>query len=219
VPDAPLRVLRSFRPQREWVLETGDVLYLPPHYGHDGVAVTDCITVSIGFRAPAARELAAGFLEFMQDRLRLDGMYRDPDLRQQRRPAAIGARMIGKAEAVLERIDWGRRDVVRFLGSYLTEPKARVVFARPARALGERAFARAIGRHGVRLALATRMLFHRGTIFINGESREPGAPAVRLLSRAADRRMLPPLPRIDRESARILYQWYRAGYIEVNDRA
>ena len=55
VPDAPLRILRRFRPRHEWVLHPGDMLYLPPHYGHDGVALTDCITYSIGFRAPRRR--------------------------------------------------------------------------------------------------------------------------------------------------------------------
>jgi hypothetical protein len=60
------------------------------------------------------------------------------------------------------------------------------------------------------------MLFHGRTIFINGEACETGAPAARLLARLADRRSLPPRSRIDGESADLLYQWYRAGYICVN---
>jgi 50S ribosomal protein L16 3-hydroxylase len=216
LPNAPLRILRRFRPRHEWVLHPGDMLYLPPHYGHDGVALTDCITVSIGFRAPSARELGARFLEYLQERLRLEGMYRDPDLIRQRHPAGIGASMIRKAGRMLDGIQWGNRDVVDFLGCDLTEPKAHIVFARPARPLAARAFARAVARRGVSLALTTRMLFRGRTMFINGESCEVNAPAMRSLARLADRRALPPLPRVDRESVQILYQWYRAGYIEVN---
>jgi hypothetical protein len=62
------------------------------------------------------------------------------------------------------------------------------------------------------------MLFRDGTLFINGEAHAPAAPAARLLSRLADRRTLPPLARPDRETVHSLYQWYRAGYIEIGER-
>jgi 50S ribosomal protein L16 3-hydroxylase len=71
VANAPLKILRRFRPQREWSLEAGDLLYLPPCYAHHGVATADCVTWSIGCRAPARQEMAARFLEFLQDNLQL----------------------------------------------------------------------------------------------------------------------------------------------------
>jgi 50S ribosomal protein L16 3-hydroxylase len=214
VANAPLRILRRFRPAREWVLGPGDLLYLPPRWAHDGVAAGDgCVTFSIGFRAPGAQELGARFLDYLQDRLRLEGEYADPDLRAQRHPALHGAAMTRKVAAFLNGIRWNEGDVARFLGCHLTEPKAQVVLPRPVRPLAERAFASRVGREGVALALPTRMLFRGRTIFINGEACDAGAPAARLLSRLADRRHLPPRTRLDRESARLLYQWYRAGYI------
>jgi 50S ribosomal protein L16 3-hydroxylase len=213
LPDAPLRILRRFRPRREWVLHPGDMLYLPPHYGHDGVALTDCITVSIGFRAPGARELGARFLEFLQDRLKLEGQYEDPDLALQRHPAAIAPAMVRKARRMLQAIRWDGRDVAKFLGCHLTEPKAHVVFARPAHPLTARGFAAAAPRHGLRLAPATRMLFHGYTIFMNGESCTVGSGAAQALTGLADRRELAPGSRLQRQAVQTLYEWYRAGYI------
>jgi 50S ribosomal protein L16 3-hydroxylase len=217
VDGAPLRILRRFRPSREWLLHPGDLLYLPPRWAHDGEAVGPCITYSVGFRAPRAQELGERFLEFMQDRIRLDGIYSDPGLKPQRRPARLPDDMLRKARQTLGRIRWDDAGIVSFLGSYLSEPKDAVVFARPHRPVPEGAFGAQLARRGVRLAPQTRMLFRSRTLFINGEAHPAGAPAAQLLSRLADRRSLPPLRRVDRESAGLLYRWYRAGYVVLRD--
>jgi 50S ribosomal protein L16 3-hydroxylase len=125
--------------------------------------------------------------------------------------------MVRGAGKFLRRIRWSSADVARFLGCHLTEPKAHVVFPRPRRPLPLRSFAAGAARRGVRLAAQTRMLFHGRTLFINGEAVPAGAAAARLLSRLADRRSLPPQPRIGREAAQHLYLWYRAGYIILSD--
>jgi 50S ribosomal protein L16 3-hydroxylase len=217
-PGAPLRILRRFRPASEWTLEPGDLLYLPPRHAHDGAAAGgDCITYSIGFRAPSAQELGAGFLDHLQERLSLAGRYADPDLEPARRPARLDDRMVRKAGDFLRRIRWDDGDVASFLGRHLTEPKAHVIFERPGRPLSRHAFATHLAQRGVRLALPTRMLFRGRTIFINGEERAVGAAAARLLTRLADRRALPPRPRIQREAAELLYDWYRAGYLVTGE--
>jgi 50S ribosomal protein L16 3-hydroxylase len=217
VSDAPLRILRSFRASREWVLEPGDMLYLPPRCAHDGVAVGPAITYSIGFRAPRAQELGTRFLEFLQDRIRLDGIYSDPGLKPQRSPARLPDGLLRKARQTLGRIRWGDADTVNFLGSYLSEPKDIVVFNRPHRPVAESAFSAQAARRGVRLAPPTRMLFRGSTLFINGEAHPAGVAAAQLLSRLADLRSLPPLRRINREAAGLLYRWYRAGYVTLGD--
>ena len=216
VADAPLRILRRFRPDREWITRPGDLLYLPPRFAHDGVALDDCITYSVGFRAPGAQELGTRFLEYLQEELRLDGLYEDRGLRPARRPARLDDGMVRRMLSMLRRIRWSDGDAVRFLGRYLTEPKSHVVFARPRRPLSGRAFAAQAAGRGVRLAGPTRMLFRGGTIYINGEAHRPGVPAGERLSRLADRRSLPPA-RFDRELLDLLYPWYRAGYIEIDD--
>ena len=218
VAGAPLKILRRFRPAREWVLEAGDMLYLPPRCAHDGIAVGGgCVTYSIGFRAPDAQELGARFLDDLQDRLRLSGIYEDPGLQPQRHPARLGDDMVRNARKVLQRIRWNGGDVACFLGRHLTEPKPHVVFSRPVRPLTTRTFAARAECGGVLLAAPTRMLFRGGTFFINGEAHPAGTAAARLLARLADRRSLPPRSRPGRESAQLLYQWYRAGYICLGD--
>ncbi len=218
VEGAPLKVLRRFRATREWVLAPGDMLYLPPQVAHDGAAVGECLTASIGFRAPSAQELGTRFLDFLQEALALEGMYRDPDLKKQARPAQIGRDMVRKIERMLDRIDWRRADVLDFLGRYLTDPKPHVLFRRPSRPLAAAPFAREARRHGVRLALATLMLFDGRTVFINGERCSVGRAAAALLTRLADRRRLAPPLALKPEHTRWLYPWYRAGYIEIGSR-
>jgi len=214
---APLKLLKHFRAEHAWRLAPGDMLYLPPRIAHDGVAVDECITASVGFRAPSAREFALRFLEFLQEDLALEGDYRDPDMRPARRPARIGNDMLRKVAHTVDRIEWNAKDVLCFLGRYLTEPKAHVVFERPARPLAPAQFFRHATRRGIALALKTQMLFHGPTIFVNGEKHEAGPRAARLLSRLADRRRLAPPLALDDEAAECLYQWYRAGYIRLDN--
>jgi 50S ribosomal protein L16 3-hydroxylase len=123
-----------------------------------------------------------------------------------------------KIERVLDSIDWCRADVLSFLGGYLTEPKPHVMFGRPPRPLALAPFAREASRYGVRLALASLMLFEGQTVFINGERCAVGRAAASLLTRLADCRRLTPPFVLKPEHTRWLYRWYRAGYIEVGAR-
>lgn len=215
VPDAPLRLLADFRAEQEWVLETGDMLYLPPSYAHDGVAVDHCMTYSIGFRAPSWQELATQFLAWLQDDVQLDGMYADPDLRPARSPGRVPDEMVERTLAALSRIAWDRPAVSRFLGCYLSEPKPHVFFDPPQPPLSLQNFARRAGAQGVSLHARTRMLHLDGDLYINGErERMPPSAAARLRSLADQTWLAPaddyPIALIDR-----LYQWYRAGFLEI----
>jgi 50S ribosomal protein L16 3-hydroxylase len=211
---APLKVLRRFRPEEEWILEPGDMLYLPPGVAHEGTALEPCLTYSIGFRAPTARELAVGFLAFLEDRLDPDGeRYADPGRRPARRPAALDDALVERCAAMLAAIRSTRGDVEAFLGSYLSEPKPHVQFFPPARPLGRRAFERAAARDGLRLAGASGMLFRRGAVYLNGERIAVAGPARRILQRLADERALRPGTSVTPGATALLYTWYRAGWI------
>jgi 50S ribosomal protein L16 3-hydroxylase len=217
-PRAPLRILRDFRADAEWVLEPGDMLYLPPGVAHEGTALGPCVTYSIGFRSPAARELGAEFLAFLQDRLDLgEKRYADAGARPARRPARIGDALVDHCVAVLDGVRWSRRDVAEFLGCQLSEPKPHVRFFRPDRPLGRTAFARAVGRAGVRLAPATRMLFHGGRVYINGEGVAVSGRARALLATLADERRLPARTSFTQGAAALVYTWYRAGHLVPGD--
>ena len=215
VEGAPLKLLRRFKASQEWLLEPGDMLYLPPHAAHDGIAVTDCLTASIGFRAPGAQEIGVRFLEFVQDRLELPGTYRDPELIAQRTPARIGTDMLGKIEQMIGRISWRRADILEFLGCYLTEPKPQVFFSPPRRPLAAARFAARLRQRGAALSLKTLMLYRGDRVFINGESHTVEASALSLLQRLADERRIEPPVKANARALTFLYQWYRAGYINL----
>src|SRR6185436_3025229 len=80
-PRVPVKLLRRFTPSHDVTLAPGDMLYLPPAYAHDGVALDECTTYSIGFRASSNTELAQGFLDYLRDQVDLPGRYADADAR------------------------------------------------------------------------------------------------------------------------------------------
>jgi len=215
IPDAPLRILQRFKPEQEWILGPGDMLYLPPRYAHHGIALNDCLTYSIGFRAASNQELMTQFLVFLQDRVNMQGMYEDPDLRPQAHPAEIGAGMIAKVTALIGKLAWNRDDITQFLGVYLTEPKPHVFFDAPARPLSRAKFQAAAAKRGVRLALKSQMLFAGEDLFINGEQVRAQGATRSLFMLLADQRVLPgPVAMPDAGMDR-LYDWYQAGYVEL----
>jgi 50S ribosomal protein L16 3-hydroxylase len=213
IEGAPLRILQRFDTQQEWLLDPGDMLYLPPRYAHWGIAVGECMTYSVGFRAPTAQELGTQFLSFLQDKLALAGMYADPDLQPQQHPAEIGEQMVDKVSEMLQAITWGREDVAQFLGTYLSEPKPHVVFT-PRRLTIDK-FAQRVAKQGVQLALATQMLFYQDAVFINGE-RHAIEPSVSSVIRGlADSRRLAAQPAVPEAMLKLLHSWYLAGFLEL----
>ncbi|MEO1768026.1 cupin domain-containing protein [Thiobacter aerophilum] len=215
VQGAPLRILERFRAEQEWTAGSGDLLYLPPKYAHYGVALDDCLTYSIGFRAPSAQELVTQFLAYLEENLQVTGMYEDPDLRLKRHPAEIDGAMLDKVAHLLEAIRWNRAQVADFLGRYLTEPKPHLFFEPPSRPLGFGAFVRVARTRGVRLSLKSLMLFHGPSVFINGEALRVASGLRGWLTRLADGRELAGLNAAPRELFEILYEWYRAGWLEL----
>ncbi|MCE9633883.1 MAG: cupin domain-containing protein [Methylophilales bacterium] len=212
VKDAPLKILQNFQTQQEWLLEPGDMLYLPPQYAHWGIAVGECMTYSIGFRAPAAQELVTEFLGFLQEHVQLQGLYEDPDLQIPMHPAEISAQMVGKVATMFKAIAWQNQDVAHFLGQYLTEPKTHILFTSPRRLSFDKFCAR-LALEGVCLALTSQMLFYGDMVFINGECVEVELVAQPLLQQLANARFLPPIKTPSDDLARFLYQWYQAGYV------
>ena len=186
---APIKVLRRFRPQRDLLMQSGDLLYLPPDYAHHGTAIGECLTWSIGMRAPHQREVAARFLDYLQDHLTADLTYRDRGLKRQSHRAEIGPRMRRAMRRMIEAVRWRNADIDRCVGEMLSEPRQNVVFAKPHR-IDAAAFARACRARGVRLDLKSRMLFDRRNVYINGEAVAAADGDAVALRRLADERML-----------------------------
>jgi len=216
VDGLPIRILKHFSPSREWTLEPGDMLYLPPQYAHDGVAVGECTTYSVGFRTSPTQELAENFLAFLQDRLDLSGRYADPGLAPAKHAAEISPDMVDQVAAMLDRIRWDRGAVRDFLGEFLTEPKPHVFFDPPERPLSRSRFVRMAAMRGLRLDLRTQFLFAGNRFYLNGEGLPAVAAADRAgLRRLADRRELPDLSGLGETGVDLLYDAYRNGFLEV----
>lgn len=222
----PLKILANFEPTDEWVLEPGDMLYLPPHIAHDGVADGECMTCSIGFRAPSAGELGAQFLYYLAERGGLrdsgaDDLYRDPKQPAVAAPAELPPAMVERVAEIVDAIRWRKRDVAEFLGCYLSEPKSNVVFEPPARPLSEAAFVAQASRRGVRLDRRAALLYNARSYFINGEEG-PLEEAGEWLPELANQRQMEAkrfvtLSRVPSMTA-LLHEWYRAGWIRVGNR-
>jgi 50S ribosomal protein L16 3-hydroxylase len=214
--DAPLKLLRDFEPTDDWLLEPGDMLYLPPGWGHDGAAEGgDCMTCSIGFRAPAADTLARELLLRLADQA-AEGeagqapLYRDPGQPATAAPARMPAALLPFAQRALQDLLDDPQALPRALGEVLSEPKANVWFEAQRRS-GEGADEPA-GR--VRLAAATRMLYDARHVFINGEALIAGGRDAQVMRKLADSRVLDPNERrrLSKGAAELLAGWIDAGW-------
>lgn len=210
VPNMPLKILAHFEPELEFVLEPGDMLYLPPRYAHDGIAEGDCMTYSIGFRAPAKDEIAREILQRMADHAG-DGspaaIYRDP-----KQPAVVGsaeipAGLLEFARDAMQSALANPRDLQRALGEYLTEPKSNVWFA-----AGD-----ALSPGDLHLDRRSRMLYDNGHVFINGESFSASGRDAQLIRKLAQVRMLKSgdVARLSDGARELASQWCEAGWLYV----
>lgn len=213
IEGAPLRILKNFRIEQEWVLEPGDMLYLPPHCAHNGIAEDDCMTYSIGFRTPAYQELAEQFLVYLQDRICVEGMYADPDLKTQAHPSEISSDMLDQVEQAIKQVRWDRGDIANFLGCYLSEPKPHIFFDPPEPELTLKKFAKSLKTGGIWLNLKTQMLCHGSSVFMNGETTQLADSDYELMRMLADNRELPALEVCSTELTDLLCQWYLDGYL------
>ncbi len=230
----PLKILQHFEPEEEFVLEAGDMLYLPPRYAHDGVAEAavgpggkpaDCMTYSIGFRAPARTELAAELLhrlaEFSEDAaeegpgkpVRRSVLYRDATQAATATPAAMPA---GLASFAGQAVQEALKDPLALgcaLGEYMTEPKPSVWFDEPSMAWDPEAAS--AGQTCIQLEAQTRMMYDNDHLFINGESyRAKGADAA-LMRILANQRGLSAseLRKASAAATALLGDWHEAGWL------
>ena len=189
VKGAPLRILENFISEHEFTLSAGDMLYLPPQVAHWGIAIGDCMTYSIGFRAPSAQELGGEFLNYLQEHRTLSGMYVDPNLALQTHPAEIGDGMVKQVSSILNGLKWNDADVASFLGQYLSEPKSHIVFNAPKK-MSLKAFEKRMQNHGIKLNLKSQLLQVNNIFYLNGQVLDLDVYSFELMTRLADVRQL-----------------------------
>lgn len=183
-PGLPLKILDRFVPEQEFICEPGDLLYLPPRYAHEGVALESCMTYSVGFRAPSHQEWMSEFYLKWTEHLEMEGRYADPSPTfHQKRPAEIPAQMLKALQHLIEKVRPSRTDISLFLGEYLSEPKPNVRFQ--PKKISPRSFHSKMRRHGIQLNKQSLMLYQGSYVFLNGESflsSRLERPALRLLA-------------------------------------
>lgn len=210
VEDAPLKILRHFEPRHEWLLEPGDMLYLPPHWAHEGVAVGKCLTASVGFRAPAAQLLTRELLERVADAIDADdpgALYADPAQPATTRPASIPPALQAFALKALRRAVDQPQLLAQALGESLSEPKPEVFFEATTDGSID---------SGVVLDRRSRMLYDSAQVFINGESFDASGHDARMMRKLADRRRLSAseLARLSSSARELMVEWRRAGWLK-----
>ena len=209
LPGLALRILAKFVPQQEFLLAPGDMLYLPPGYAHEGVALGACMTCSIGFRAPAKRELGLELLQRMADLpvgSGVEALYRDPGQAAQAAPAQIPGGMQGFAEAAVRSSMRSSRDLAQVLGEYLSEPKASVWFQPEPLNLPYDVIV---------LDRRTKMLYDRRQLYVNGEGFVATGTDARLLRQLANRRHMGAADSLRLSPTARLWvdQWIEAGWV------
>jgi 50S ribosomal protein L16 3-hydroxylase len=208
---APLKMLRRFAAEEEHVLGPGDMLYLPPGWAHDGVAVGgDCMTCSIGLRAPRRGDLAAELAQRLAETYEDSTPYRDAGQPAATSPAAIPPALARFAAAAVRRLAARPAAIERALGEVLSEPKPQVWFTKR----------RAPRRFGaIELDRRTRMLYDSRHVFINGEAVPVRGRDASLLRLLADERALEARAVRNAGAAvrKLLAQWLAAGWLDVRN--
>lgn len=213
----PLKILKHFEPEEEFVLAPGDMLYLPPQYAHEGTAMDECMTYSIGFRAPSYQELGQAFLESLIDNVDLPGRYADPDLKPARHHAEISKSMLSRITAELNKIRFTQDEIALFVGEYLSDPKAHIYFDAPDVQLTKARFVQLAKKTGIRLSRKTQMLHRSNYIFLNGTSFETAGFDREILVALANERMLDgqALKSASEELLEGLHTWYKDGWLHL----
>ena len=209
-PDVPLKILTNFEPEHEWVLEPGDMLYLPPGWAHDGIAIGECMTCSVGFRTPWRAELAREVLVRLLEAAETpegDPIYRDPKQDATTEPGRMPAHYQAfAAEAVAKLLQRDPHAFDKALGEYLSEPKEGVWFS-PVEV--------SLHGQGLRLDRRTRMMYDDRHIYVNGESWRAAGADARLMKKLADRRELTPQDwqRASPDAQELRTQWAEDGWL------
>jgi 50S ribosomal protein L16 3-hydroxylase len=205
----PVKLLADFEPEQDFVLEPGDMLYLPPGWAHDGIAIGECMTCSVGFRTPWRAELARELLQRLMDEddePRSNRIYSDPQEPATLNPGRVPEGLLSFARDAAQRALNEPHALERALGEALTEPKPRVWFE-AGEAIGQ--------RQGVRLDRRSRMMYDKVHVFINGESYRAAGKDAQLMRRLADARALQPadVARLSEGALDLLNQWAEDGWI------
>ena len=178
--EADLRIIEHFTPEVEWELEPGDMLYLPPGVAHHGIARGECMTYSIGLRAPTRHELLSQYLEDKYDPAG-DIQYSDPDLEVPQHRGEIQIHNLDRIREMMRSALADPDDIDNWFGCYITAPPEQLGLVNPPAPVDEAGFKKLLSRGGqLQLHYAYRAAFSRFNgeirLYVNGSAyRIPGS--------------------------------------------
>ncbi len=213
--DVPLKMLATMTVEHDAVLEPGDLLYLPPGWAHEGVALGgECMTASVGFRAATADVLARALIARVADAdpsaSAASRLYRDPGQAATSHPGAVPPALQRFAGAAVRGAFAAPGALERALGEWITEPKDEVWFESGPTAAEA-------ANEGVRLDRRTRMAYDKRHLFINGESYRATGRDAQLMRQLADTRVLGAgeVRALGSAARALLGEWIAAGWLRA----
>ena len=224
IPGLDLRIMRDFQPNHEWILEPGDMLYLPPAVAHYGVALDDCMTFSVGFRTPTVAELLTAYLDEVASQLSEHQRYHDPDLQPQAHPGEISAEARARVRGILRGALADDDAIDQWFGRYITESKSGLMAPAPERPLTADEFRAQLRDAGeLRRSEYARFSFIDGggegvTLFVDGQAWPLPATLAGPVAQLCDRRTIASRQLAaalhEPQFVNLLTELYNCGYIE-----
>lgn len=220
-----LLLLAHFDVAEEWLLDPGDMLYIPPGIAHNGVAVgADCMTYSIGFRSPSRKELISNWCDDLLPNMSDDDRYGDPDLSIQTNPGEIAESAIDRLHAMLTEKLTDRGDFAKWFGQYSSTPRYPETDWRPQEPIDKDQLRRIlVDDHPLLRNAASRFSFIRESedgclLFVDGECFPVAAAAAPLAKRlCADSHIIvDPAEREADEVIDLLTALYNGGSLSFN---
>jgi 50S ribosomal protein L16 3-hydroxylase len=217
-PNAPLKILKNFKPEQTHDLVSGDMLYLPPHVAHDGVAAQSegfCTTYSIGFRAPTRQEIVESFTHWLAETTEVEGRFADPDLTATSTPAELPKSYVKQIVEAISELAFDRDAIAEFAGCFATDPKPSVIFSPPPDPMSRAQFAKQALSNGVRLDAGTLCSYDATRLYVNGEAFVLMGDAA-FWHDFANARTASVSKSLAKETIDALYDWYDEGWLHIN---
>jgi 50S ribosomal protein L16 3-hydroxylase len=223
-----LQILREFTPEQDWLLQPGDMLYLPPNVAHYGVAQEDCMTLSIGFRAPGYNELLTAWTDDQTLQLKDRLHYQDPDLQVAEHNGEITATALNKIRAIIRQQNIKDQDIDRWFGQYITEPPSGQLPYDAETSLSVKQFQSLLTQYGVLWRSEySRFAFIRDNdivwLYVDGQEFELDAKYMDLVARLCDQRryLIDEIQQqmFDMETFELLTTLFNTGAVEFPDNA
>ncbi len=219
-PKLPLKILQHFKPEQEWILEPGDMLYLPPHIAHDGIALDPgCQTWSVGFRSPSFKELLQEGLwrlaESLEDIPDLERKFADPKQKATHSAEQLPEELIQQLRSKLKELKLDQiNGFLPGITSYLSEPKQQAIFESPNRPLNPQQFQKALESSRLIPHPQTRILTLNKQVYCNGEEMTKAqSPAITRAWQTLSASKLLAKAKIQSLDKSSLYEAYLAGWL------